>query len=178
MILRRPERVAAVEEVDLGREPGQERRLLERGVAAADDGDLLSLKKKPSHVAQARHAAAAEAGLAVEAEPHRRSAGRDDDGLRRGIRCRGPRARKGRSREVDPVDVDVDDVAAEALGLLAERGHQLGALDAVREARVVLDVARDHQLAAGRGAGEDDRLEVGSRRIDRGGQAGRARSRR
>ena len=36
----------------------------------------------------------------------------------------------------------------EALGLGAERGHQVGALDAVGEARVVLDVAGEHQLAA------------------------------
>ena len=86
-----------------------------------------------------------------------------------------PRAqmRNGRSRQVDAVDVDVDDLRSEALGLGAEQVHQVRALDPVREARVVLDVAGQHQLAAGRRAGEDDRLEVGPRRIDRGGQAGR-----
>ena len=62
----------------------------------------------------------------------------------------------------------------EALGLGAEAAHQLGALDPVGEARVVLDVARDHQLAAGLVAGDDDRGEVGPRGVDRGGQAGRA----
>ena len=39
---------------------------------------------------------------------------------------------------------------------------------------IVLDVARDHELAARRVAADDDRLEVGPRRVDRGGQAGRA----
>ena len=63
---------------------------------------------------------------------------------------------------------------AEPLGLGAHRGHQVGALDAVVEARVVLDVAGQHQLAARRGAGEDDRLEVCPGGIDRGGQPGRA----
>ena len=51
--------------------------------------------------------------------------------------------------------------------------HQLRTLDALREARVVLDVAGDHQLAAGRVAADHDRLEVGPRRVDRGGQPGR-----
>ena len=54
--------------------------------------------------------------------------------------------------------------------------HQLRAEDPVGEARVVLDVARDHQLAAGHDAGEDDRLEIGARGVDRRGQAGRARA--
>ena len=53
------------------------------------------------------------------------------------------------------------------------RAIRSGPLDAVREARVVLDVAGEHQLAAGRRAGEHDRLEVGARRVDRRGQAGR-----
>ena len=79
-------------------------------------------------------------------------------------------------REVDLVDVHVDDLGPEPLGLGPELRHQLRAVDAVREARVVLDLARQHQLAAGRGPGEDDRLEVGARRVDRGGQAGRARA--
>ena len=131
-----------------------------------------SRKKKPSQVAQAetprprsrvslsRPSHSADAPVATMTDWARYSV---------------PRAqiRNGRSGEVDPVDVDVDDPRPEPLGLGAERGHQVGALDAVREARVVLDVAGEHQLAAGRGAGEDHRLEVGPGGVDRGGQAGR-----
>ena len=64
-------------------------------------------------------------------------------------------------------------LGAEALGLGSEGRHELRALDAVGETGVVLDVARQHQLATGGGAGEDDRLEVRPRGVDRGGQAGR-----
>ena len=64
---------------------------------------------------------------------------------------------------------------AEALGLGPERGHEVRALDAIGEARVVLDVRGEHQLPARCRAGEDDRLEVGPGGVDRGGQAGRTR---
>ena len=95
-------------------------------------------------------------------------------------RCSTPPAqsRKGRSAEVDALDVLVHEAGPEAGRLLAEEVHQLGALDAVRKARVVLDVAGQHQLATRHGAGDDERLEVGPRGVDRGGQAGRDPSRR
>ncbi len=82
-------------------------------------------------------------------------------------------ARNGRRREVHAVDVHVHDVRAEPLGLGAEAAHQLRAVDALREARVVLDLAGEHQLAAGRGAREHDGLEVGARGVDGGGEPGR-----
>ena len=50
--------------------------------------------------------------------------------------------------EVDARDVVGEELGAEALGLTAELRHQLGPKIAVREARIVLDVARDHELAA------------------------------
>src|SRR5713101_5932126 len=40
--LRRPELVAPVDDADLGGEAGEERSLLDGGVAPADDGDLLA----------------------------------------------------------------------------------------------------------------------------------------
>ena len=131
-----------------------------------------SRKKNPSHVAQARHAAPAKAGLALEVEPERRGSGRDDDGLAPVLDAARPDPERP-PREVHAIDVDVDDARPEALRLGAHRGHEVRPLDAVGEARVVLDVAGDHQLAAGRGTGEHDRLEVGAGRVDRGGQAGR-----
>src|SRR5215212_9970710 len=68
-----------------------------------------------------------------------------------------------RPRRRDSLDVDVDDMRPESRSLLAESGHQLGPLDAHREAGIVLDVARDHELTAGRRSREDDRLEVRAR---------------
>ena len=163
-----------MEQVDLRGEPGQVGRLLERGVAAADDRDLAVAEEEAVARRAGRDAAAAQPGLALEAEPHRRRAGRDDDRPGPGIPCRGPRCRNGRSERSTRSMSTSTRRDAEPLGLGAHRGHQLRALDAVREARVVLDVARQHQLAARRRACEDDRLEVGPRRVDRGGQAGRA----
>ena len=171
--LRRPERVAAMEQVDLRGEAGQVGRLLERGVTAAHDGDLAVAEEEAVARGAGRHAAAAKAGLRVESEPQRRRAGRDDDRLCPVFDAAGPDAERALG-EIDAVDVDVDQARPEALGLGAERGHQVGALDAVGEAGVVLDVAGEHQLPARGRARDDDRLEIGPRGIDRGGQAGRS----
>ena len=161
-----------MEEVDLRGEAGQVGRLLERRVAAADDRDLLVAEEEAVARRAGRHAAAA--------EPRSRSRGRATAPTRpvatmtASARYSTPRAQTPERprREVDPLDVDVVDPAAEPLGLLAELRHQLRPEDPLREARVVLDVARDHQLAARDDAGEDDRVEVGPRGVDRGGQAG------
>ena len=63
-----------------------------------------------------------------------------------------------RSREIDPVDVGGDELGAEALGLLAELHHELGAEDAVGEAGEVLDVGGEHELAAGADALDHERV--------------------
>ena len=160
------------------REARQEQRLLERGVAAADDRDLLVAEEEAVAGRAGGDAAAAQPRLALEAQPDRRRAGRDDDRLGRVLDAAGPDPERplprGRPRSTSTSTM----LRAEALRLGAEQLHQLGALDAVGEARVVLDVGGDHQLAARRGAGEHDRLEVGPRGVDRRRQARRARSRR
>ena len=167
-----PELVAPVEQVDLRGEAGQVGGLLEGRIAAADDRDLLVPEEEPVAGRARRHAAAAEAFLTGQAEPHRRCAGRDDDGLGAVFDPAGPDAERALP-EVDPVHVHVEDPRPEPLRLGAERGHEIGTLDPVREARVVLDVAREHQLAAGRRAGDDDGREVRPCRVDRRREAGR-----
>ena len=77
-------------------------------------------------------------------------------------------------REVDARHVVGDELGAEALGLAAEVGHHRRPHDAVGVARVVLDVARDHQLAAPVEALDHERAQVGARRVERGRVAGRA----
>ena len=62
------------------------------------------------------------------------------------------------------------------LGLLLHLLHQPGALDDVGEAGVVLHVGGDGELPAGLDALDQDRLEHGAGRIDRGRIAGRARA--
>jgi hypothetical protein len=52
--------------------------------------------------------------------------------------------------------------------------HQVGAHHAVDVGRPVVDVGRRHQLAALCHAGDQHRLEVGSRGVHRGGVASRS----
>ena len=63
------ELVAPMDQMDLAREAGQEQGLLERGVAAADDRDLLVPEEEPVARGAGADAAAAQPGLALEAEP-------------------------------------------------------------------------------------------------------------
>ena len=77
-------------------------------------------------------------------------------------------------RQVDVVDMVVDDPGADMLGLLLHLLHQPGTLDDVRVAGIILDVGGDGELAAGLDALDQHRLEHGARGIDRGGVSGRA----
>src|SRR4051794_8587401 len=76
--LRRPERVPPMQEMNLRGEPGEEERLLQRGVATADDGDLLIAEEEAIAGRAGRNAAAAEALLARESQPQGRGARRRD----------------------------------------------------------------------------------------------------
>jgi hypothetical protein len=60
------------------------------------------------------------------------------------------------------------------LGLEAHLLHQPGTLDDIGEARIVLDIGRDHQLAAGLEARDQHRLEHRPGGVDRGRVAGGA----
>ena len=120
-----PELVAPVEEVDLRREAGQVGRLLEGRVAAADDGDLLVPEEEAVAGGAGGDAAPAQARLALEPEPDGRGAGGDDDRSAAISDAARPQPERPRG-EVDAVDVDVDDVRPEALGLLAEAAISSG----------------------------------------------------
>ena len=76
---------------------------------------------------------------------------------------------EGPLREVDLRHVVGDELGAEALGLLAEVLHHLRPEHAARVARVVLDVARDHELAAPVDPLDDQGLHVRSRGVESGG---------
>ena len=65
----------------------------------------------------------------------------------------------------------VSQLGAEALGLLAQLAHQIGALDPLGEAGIVLDVGRLLQQAAPGEALDDKRGKVGARGVKRCGVA-------
>src|SRR5450756_406152 len=143
-----PELGTPVEEVDLRRETGQVEGLLQGSVAAPDHGDRLVAEEEAVAGRAGRDAVPTEPLLGFEAQPERRGAGRHDDGLGTVFDAGGPGVERT-TGEVDPLDLHVDHAGPEALGLGAEAGHQLGTLDPLREARVVLHFARDRELAAG-----------------------------
>src|SRR3989442_6832785 len=77
-------------------------------------------------------------------------------------------------REIHHRDVVVDELRLEAFGLFPPELHELGALDALRETGIILDVRRDHELSPRDRAGDDERPQVRPGRIDRRGEAGGA----
>src|SRR5213080_1990962 len=167
------ELIAPVQHVDARRVLGEVRRLLHRRVAAADHGQLLVLEEEAVAGGARRYAVAHEPLLGGEPEELRARAGRDDEGLG-AVELVADREPEGPARQVHRRHVAVDEVRPEAAGLLLEHLHQLGAEDALREARVVLDVGRDGELAAGLRALDDRRPEVGARRVERRGEPGGA----
>ena len=81
---------------------------------------------------------------------------------------------EGPGGEVGRDDDVVDALGADMLGLGAHLLHQPGALDHVGEARIVLHIGGDGELAARLKAGDQHRFEHGARGIDGGGVAGGA----
>ena len=76
------ERVAAMDQRDLGGVVGEVERLLDGGVAAAHDDDALAAEEEAVAGGAGRDAGAAQALLGGKAEPARLGAGGDDDGVR------------------------------------------------------------------------------------------------
>jgi hypothetical protein len=136
-----------MENRDLGGELGQEDRLLHGGVAAADDHDFLVTVERGVADRAVGDAAAVQCALRLEVELARGRAGRDDHALGTVLVVPYPDAERALG-EVDPRDVVGEKLGPELLRLAPELAHQLGAHDAFGEARVVLDVACDHQLTA------------------------------
>jgi hypothetical protein len=74
--------------------------------------------------------------------------------------------------ELDARDLVGDVAGAEALGLLAEARHQLGAHDPVREAGVVLHVGGLLEQAAPQESLDHQRAQVGAGGVERGRVSG------
>ena len=167
--LRRPELVATVHDADLGGELREEDRLLHRRVAAADDDRRAPLEEGRVAGRAVADAAPGELLLAGDAELLVLGAHRQHDRARPVLGVADPHAvhTPGLVRELDAVGLVGDQARAEALGLLAELLHHLGAHHTVGEAGVVLDVGRLLQQPAPGEALDHERAEVGARRVQR-----------
>ena len=133
----------------------------------------LSRKKNPSQVAQAETPNPRNAASLGHAEPARLRAGRDDHGLADVAVAQIAGRDKRPARQIERVDLVEDDAGPDMLGLLLHLLHQPGTLDDVGEAGIVLDIGGDRQLAAGLHPGDQQRLQIGARGVDRRGVAGR-----
>ena len=170
--LRGPELVAAVHDRDLGRELRQEERLLHRRVAAADDDDLALAVEGAVAGRAVRDAPSVEGALRLEPELAGRCPGRDDHRLGQVLVVADVHLERPLG-EIDAGDVVGEKVRPEPARLGAELGHHLRAHDAVLVAGVVLDLARDHQLAAPVEALDQERAHVGARCVERSRVPGR-----
>ena len=159
----------------LAAEAGQEGRLLDGGVAAADDRDVLLAEEEAVAGRAPGDAVAGEPVLALDAELAVARAGGQDHRAGAVLDAGAVGDDLDLAGQVDRGDVVGDQLGAEALGLGAHLVHQRRAHDAVAEAGEVLHLGGVHQRAAGGdGALEHQRCEVGARGVHGGGVARRA----
>ena len=167
--------VAAMHQDHLAGELGQEQRLLDRGVAAADHHHLAVAIEEPVAGRAGTDAEALELLLGRQAQPARLRAGRQDHRIRRhhppAVASRGERA----ALQVQRGHQIGHDLGTHRAGMGLHLDHQLGALD-LGLAGPVLDLGRDGQLSAGLHALDQHRLQHGAGGIDGGGVTRRARS--
>ena len=169
-----PQLAASVDQGHLRPEPGQEGGLLDRGVAAADHGDVLLAEEETVTRRTPGHATTGELRLVGQAELAVARTRRQDHRPRR-VGVGGGLDDLHLAGEVDLDDVVGDQLGAEPLGLGAHVVHQGRAHDAVAEAGEVLDLGGVHQRAAsGHRTLEHQRVQRGPRGVDRGRVARRS----
>ena len=111
------QRVAAVDQRDLRREVRQEQRLLDRGVPAAHDRDLLASVEEPVAGRAGRDAEPLEVLLGRQAEPLGLRAGGEDERVEGVARPAVGGGDEGPAREVERGDVVGDDLGAGLAGM-------------------------------------------------------------
>ena len=165
------ELIAPVDHRDLTRELGQEKALLDRGVATAHDRDLLLPEERRVARGARRDAEPAQFTLVRYPELSRHRARCHDQGVAGAFRGILEGDSKGPIREVHGARVAADEVGTETLRLGLHAVDELGSLDPLREAREVLDVGGRVELAAELATLDDDRFQVRTGRVDRRGQS-------
>src|SRR5258706_8710177 len=111
--------LAPVHERHLVGETREERRFLDRGVAAADDRDLLTAEEEAIARRARRYTVTEQLAFGVESEHARLRSRRDDDGVSRVLRVVYPDPLRVRG-EIDAIGVGGYELRTEAHRLLAE----------------------------------------------------------
>src|ERR1700722_3985722 len=152
-------------------EPGQEGRFLHRGVSPADYDRILVLEERAVAGGACADAITHQAFFRFDSEQFGGRAGRDDhrlgldhfaigDQLERTL----PEAHLGHRA--------AHETRAEAGNLAPEDVHHLGALDAVFEAGIILDLGGDSELAAWLVPLDQERTQIGAGSIQRRSESG------
>ena len=157
----------------LARVIGQIERLFNGSIATADDDDILAAEKETIAGGASRNAKTAKDLLARQAEPTRLRPGGDDHGVADIDVARIAGRDKRSPSQIERLDEVEDNPRADMLGLPLHLLHQPWALDNLGEAWVIFDIGCDRQLPARLQPGDEQRFEVGARRIDRRGIPGR-----
>ena len=162
-----------MDEGDLPGDVGKVQRFLDRGIAAADHCDLLVAVEEAVAGGAGGYAAAGELLLRGQAQVLGRRAGGDDQRIAAVFAAVTDQA-EGLFGQLHGVDVVEDHLGVEALGVLLETPHEVGAHHAVGIGGPVVDLGRGHQLAALGEAGDQHRIQVGAGGVDGSGIAGGA----
>jgi len=165
------ELLAPMQQRYLGGEAGEEERFFHGGIASADHGNLFAGEEEAVAGSAGADAVTDEGLLGGQSEPARRGSAGDDEGA--GVNGLAAEIeREGALGEIDGDQVTHAEVGAEARGLLLHVLDELRALNPFGPSGEVFDQGGDGELASGLVAFEDERLEVGARGIDGGGEAG------
>ncbi|MNZ60980.1 hypothetical protein D3C78_790610 [compost metagenome] len=152
---------------------GQVQRFFHGGIAAADHRHLAVAVEEAVAGGAGGNALAHEGLFRRQAEVTRAGAGGDDQRVA-AVGAAVALEDERLAGQVDGVDVVEDDLGLEALGVLLHALHQHRTGQAVRVARPVVDFGGGGELSAGLHAGDQQRPEIGPRRIDRRAVAGGA----
>ena len=136
-----------MDEGDLRGELGEEQRFLDGRVTATHHGDLAAAEEEAVARGARRQPVPEKPALGLETEHEGLGAGRDDHGVGGVLVVVNPHAPR-LPAEVHLGGLGREEGGAEPGGLVTEVHHELGAHDPVRETREVLDVGRQHELAA------------------------------
>jgi hypothetical protein len=167
------EGLAAVHQGHLAGDIGQVQRLFHGRVTAADYRHFAIAVEEAVAGGAGRYALAHECLFARQAEVTGAGASGDDQRIAavgRTVTNQG----EGLAGQVHGIDVVEDDLGLEALGVLLHALHQCRTGQAVYIAGPVVDLGGGSQLATGLHAGDQQRLQVGARRVNRRAVTGRA----
>ena len=164
--------IPAVHQYDFTGDIGKVQRLFRRGITSPDHRDFLTPVEEPVTGSAGADAFPHVRLLGRQAQVTRGGAGGDDQGVTT-VTARTALHPERSCVQVNLVDVIKDNFGLEALGMTAHPVHQVRPLQTFHVARPVVHVGGSRQLASHLHAGNQYRIQVGTRRIHGRGITGR-----